>query len=148
MTTQGRREPNVGPGPVQIWRISSFVNSKTAEKMPQFCPNYDVISKKRVFTEILMVFPVEIRWSSKKRGVSGLTCWFLSIISMGPSRARGPSAGPAGPWVSKSPWAPGSLYPTAPPPLGGPMTTYCTIFQWQFTSISQVFTWRNTFEKN
>ena len=24
----GRREPNVGPGPAQIWRISGFVNSK------------------------------------------------------------------------------------------------------------------------
>ena len=45
---------------------------------------------------------------------------------MGPSRAHGPSAGPAeanglpeahGP-APLSPWAPGSLYPPAPP-LGG-----------------------------
>ena len=28
-SVQGRREPNVGPGPAQIWRISGFVNSKT-----------------------------------------------------------------------------------------------------------------------
>ena len=27
--SQGRREPNVGPGPAQILRISGFVNSKT-----------------------------------------------------------------------------------------------------------------------
>ena len=29
---QGRREPNLGPGPVQILRISGFVNSKTDRK--------------------------------------------------------------------------------------------------------------------
>ena len=42
---------------------------KQTEKMPQFCPNYDVISKKnkKLFTEILTVFPVEIRWSPKKK---------------------------------------------------------------------------------
>ena len=36
--------------------------------MPQFCPIYDVISKKKkkkVVTEILTIFPVEIRWSPK-----------------------------------------------------------------------------------
>ena len=26
---QGRREPNVGPGPAQMWRNSGFVNSET-----------------------------------------------------------------------------------------------------------------------
>ena len=35
--------------------------------MPQFYPNYDVISKKKDFTEILTVFPVDIRWSQKKK---------------------------------------------------------------------------------
>ena len=37
---------------------------KQTEKMPQFCPNYDVITKKKkkkVFTVILTVFPVQIR---------------------------------------------------------------------------------------
>ena len=45
--SQGRREPNVGPGPAQILRISGFVNSKTDGENAQFCPNYDVISKER-----------------------------------------------------------------------------------------------------
>ena len=27
--SRGRREPNVSPGPAQIWRISGFVKSKT-----------------------------------------------------------------------------------------------------------------------
>ena len=68
--------------------------SRQTEKMPQFCPNYDVISKKKVFTEILTVFPIEIKWSpTKKKRSSGLKCWLLSVISMGLSRAHGPSAG-------------------------------------------------------
>ena len=33
-----------------------FWTPKQIEKMPQFCPNYNVISKKKVFTKIL------IRW--------------------------------------------------------------------------------------
>ena len=38
------------------------------EKMPQFGPKYDVISlKKKVFNEILTIFPVEFRCSPKKR---------------------------------------------------------------------------------
>ena len=52
---------------------------------------------------------------------------------MGPFQAHGPSAGPAkasglpeahGPLMApQSPWAPGSLYPPAPP-LGGPERSY------------------------
>ena len=41
---------------------------KQTKKMPQFCPKNDVISKKKkVFTEILTVFPVDIRWPPKKK---------------------------------------------------------------------------------
>ena len=64
MSTQGRREPNMG----QICRISSFVKSKIDVKMLQFGRNYDVISKKKkVFTEILSVFLAKIRWYPKKK---------------------------------------------------------------------------------
>ena len=63
--------------------------------MPQFCPNYDVISK-------------------KKRS-SGLKCWFLSVISMGPSRAHGPSAGPAEATAFMKPMGPGVIVPPCPP---------------------------------
>ena len=42
--------------------------------MLQFGPKNDVISKKKFFTEILTVFPVEIRWSQKKKGLHGFTC--------------------------------------------------------------------------
>ena len=66
---------------------------KQTEKMPQFCPNYyRDLQKKKNFTKILTVFPVEIWWSSKKMFL-GLTCWFLRVISMGLSRAHEPSAG-------------------------------------------------------
>ena len=34
--TQRRREPNVGPGPAQIRRISGFVNSKTDREHAAF----------------------------------------------------------------------------------------------------------------
>ena len=45
--------------------------------MPQFCPNYDVISK-------------------KKKGLQATHADYCvaCVISMGPSRAHGPSAGP------------------------------------------------------
>ena len=78
----GRREPNVGPGSAQILGISDFVNSKKEEekatifygfnvnskakkrllgKMPQFSPDFDVISKKKFFdvpqTDLSVSFP-------------------------------------------------------------------------------------------
>ena len=133
---QGRREPNVGPGLAQIWRISGFVNSKTDGENPALLSELwcDLQKKNnKVFTKILAVFPVEIRWSTKKK-VSGLHIWFFSVISMtlfwSPRAlcwvpwSQRPHHGP--PW---SPWAP-SLAPKVygsrghcllcPPPLGGP----------------------------
>ena len=45
----------------------------------------DLQKNKKVFIEILTVFLVEIRCSPKKeKRSSGFTCWFLSVISMGP----------------------------------------------------------------
>ena len=94
----------MGPGPVQIWRISG-----------QFGPKNDVISKKKkkkkkkVFTEILTVFPVEIRCSPKKKKCSGFSYWFLSVMSMGPLK----------PTAFLKPMGPGVILPPAPP-LGGP----------------------------
>ena len=41
--------------------------------MLQFGPNNDVISKKKVFTEILMVFSAKIKGSPKKKK-KGLHC--------------------------------------------------------------------------
>ena len=62
------------------------------------------LRKKKVFTEILMFFPVEIRCSPKikkiKKRFLGFTCWFLSVISMGPLKPTaflepiGPLMGP------------------------------------------------------
>ena len=46
--------------------------------------------KKKVFTKILMIFPVGI-----KKKVFRLHMLFLSVILMDPSRAQGPFAGPA-----------------------------------------------------
>ena len=86
---QERREPNVGPGPAQIWRISGFVYSKTDGKTAAFLSELwcdlkkkvfpEILTveirwspkkiKKKVFTEILTVFSVEIRWSPKKKKV-------------------------------------------------------------------------------
>ena len=82
--SQGRTEPNVGPGPAQIWWISGFVNSKTdRENAAVLSELWCNLKKKKALTEILMVFPVEIWWSQKKKFL-GLTCWFFSVISMGP----------------------------------------------------------------
>ena len=57
---QGRREPNVGPGPAQIWRISGFVNSKTDGENAAVLSELgcDLQKKKR---------STEIRWSPKKK---------------------------------------------------------------------------------
>ena len=96
---QGRREPNVGPGQFKCDGIPVLWTPKQMETMPQFCPNNDVISKKKVFAEILTVFSVKIKWSSKKRS-EGLTCWFLSVIPMGP--LLGPLK-PMGPGIIVSP---------------------------------------------
>ena len=63
---QGRREPNVGPGPAEIWRISGFVNSKTDGENARYMnsngfsgQNRVISKKKKVFSEILTVFPIE-----------------------------------------------------------------------------------------
>ena len=54
--------------------------------MPQFCPNYDVISKKRVFTEILTFFRPKLGDLKKKQKKAKV----FTEISMGPFRAHGP----------------------------------------------------------
>ena len=66
---QGCREPNVGPGPAQIWRISRFVNSKTEWENGAVLSELWCDLQKKVFTEIQTVFPVEIRWIPKKKGL-------------------------------------------------------------------------------
>ena len=60
--------------------------------MPQFYPDFDVISKKQ-----------------KKNGLRSSTYWFLSVISMGPLKPTGPMMGPL-----KS-IGPGLIVPAAPP---------------------------------
>ena len=58
----------MGPGPAQIWRISGFVNSKTdGENAAGLSELWCDLQKKKVFTENLTVFLVEIRWSPKKK---------------------------------------------------------------------------------
>ena len=68
LCTQGRRDPNVGPGPTQIWRSSGFVKSKIdKENAAVWSEKWCDLQKKKVFTEILTVFLAEIKWSQKKR---------------------------------------------------------------------------------
>ena len=63
---QGRRETNMGPGPAQIWRNSGLVKSKIGgEKAALWSEKWCDLQKKKVFTEILTIFPAEIRWSAK-----------------------------------------------------------------------------------
>ena len=61
--------------------------------MPQFCPNYDVISKKKGLYRNFNGISGRNLVISKKKMFLGLTCWFLRVISMGPSQAHKPSAG-------------------------------------------------------
>ena len=104
---------------------------KQTEKMPQFCPNYDVISKKKkkkkAFTEILTVFPVEIWWSPNKKV-------FRPHMLISQGHFDGPlSSSWALCWArwsqrpSWSPWAgplksmgSGVIVPPCPLPFGGP----------------------------
>ena len=51
---QGRREPNVGPGPAQMWRNCGFVKSKTDGENA-------ADGKKKVFSEISTVFQAKIK---------------------------------------------------------------------------------------
>ena len=101
-TRQCHRGPKVGPGPTQICRISGFVKSNIDGENAVVWSEKRCDLKKKVFTEMLTDFPVK-----KKKKSSGFTCWFLSVISMGPLSSswalwsRRPS------W---SPWAQGSLY--------------------------------------
>ena len=125
---QRRREPNVGPGPAQIWRISGFVNSKTDGENAAFCPNYDVISEKiRSSPKFWRFFPVAIWWSQKKwTGLQASRADFSSVISMGPSRAHRPSAGPTEANGLPEAHGPPKVYgprghcTPLPSPLGGP----------------------------
>ena len=54
---QGRREPNVGPGPAQIWRISGFVNSKTDGENAAVLSEllFDLQKKKKVFRPHMLI---------------------------------------------------------------------------------------------
>ena len=67
---QWRWGPKVGPRRAQIWRNSGFVESKidgenAAVWSEKWC---DLQTKrKKAFTKNLTVFPVEIRWSPKKK---------------------------------------------------------------------------------
>ena len=66
--SQGRREPNVGPGPAQICQISGFVKSKIYEKKAAVWSEKRCdLKKKKVFTEIETVFPAKLRRSPKKK---------------------------------------------------------------------------------
>ena len=110
---RGRREPNVGPGPAQIWRISGFVNSKTDGKIPQFCPNCDMILKtKKDLQASHADFSVSFRWS--------------------PLELMGPLLGPLKPMAFLKPMRPlmGPLKSMGPgvivppfPPFSGPDNT-------------------------
>ena len=65
---QCRRETKVGPEPAHIWRIYGFVKSKIDKEnavtwSKKWC---DLQKKNKIFTEILTVFTVKIRWSSEK----------------------------------------------------------------------------------
>ena len=82
--------PKAERRPGASWNITDFRLCKL-----QFSPNYDVVSKKKVFTEILTVFSVKIRWSAKKR------------------------SSPKFRWASFELMGPGVIVPPCPP-FGGP----------------------------
>ena len=116
---QCRRGPKVGPAPAQIWRISGFVKSKTdGENAAVWSEKWCDLQKKKVFTEIQTVFPVEIRWSPKKKkglqtshaGLSVSFQWsplelmgplkqtvFMPLKSMGPLSLSGVIVSPCPP---------------------------------------------------
>ena len=104
--------------------------------MPQFCPNYDVISKKKkVFTEILTVFSVKIKWSPKKKV-------FRPYMLISKCHSDGPSAEASGlPEAHGSPKVHGPRGHCTPlhPPLGGPDEKYhvFSTFETDFCSTSE-----------
>ena len=63
--------------------------------MLQFGPKNHVISKKKVFTKNLTVFPVEIIGALQKKNLQASLADFSLSFRWAPSRAHGPSAGPA-----------------------------------------------------
>ena len=102
--------PGTKSGPVATSNVTDF-RSVWSEK---WC---DLQKKtEKVFTQILIVFPVKTRYSQKKKKEKkrslGFTRWFLSVISMGPlSSSWALCWARWGRRPSWSPWAPGSLSP-------------------------------------
>ena len=98
--------------------------------MPQFCPNFDVVSKKKkVFKEKRLCFLRILMWPPKKR-----SSFFHTLISQchfdEPSEANGPHDGT--PWSPSAPsrapqslWAPGSLSPL--PSLSWPCSAFSAL---------------------
>ena len=67
LLSRGAESRTCARGQLKYDGFSVLWTRKQTEKMPQFCPNYDVISKKKkVFAQILRVFPVEIWWFKKR----------------------------------------------------------------------------------
>ena len=96
---------------------------KQTEKMLQFGPKNDVISKKKVFTEIVTVLSVGFRWSPKKKRSLGFTCWCLSVISMGPLKPTAPR------WASLKPMGSGVIVP--PAPLSAALVVCVCVLGWR-----------------
>ena len=85
--------------------------------MPQFCPNLDVISKKKSLQGKMPPFSQDFDVISKKN-LRSSTCWFLSVISMGPLlgplKPTGPMMGPPKAHGPPKVHEPGVIVPPAP----------------------------------
>ena len=88
------------------------------------------LQKKKVFTEILTIFPAEIKWTPKKKKQKK-----KKVIKPHMPISYCHLSGPFwNPWAPKSPWAPGSLFPLPPLSLALVMTyvdfTFCSRTDW------------------
>ena len=108
-TKQGRREPNVGPRPAQILRISGFVNSKTDGENATVLSGFWCDLKKKRSRKNVTVF--SRFWSDLKKKVFGLPHTDFSVSLRWAFWSPWPPSQRAPWWVPWSPWAPGSLSP-------------------------------------
>ena len=109
---QGRREPNVGPTPAQMWRNCGFVKSKTdGENAVVWSEKWCDLKKKKNST----VFPAEIKWSPKQNKTVYMRLRWAFHFSMSfgwaPLELMGPGViVPPSPLPSRRPWQYDKVY--------------------------------------